>query len=186
MITITNRKDKFIVDEKELKKDKTNLNLVGEDEFCEILMSFVYRKKLFKKSIVKIQKCLSSAGYSRGDILRDYKNRIISENKIVLNDEDYKEVVRIITNLRKHDTRRKKLIINSYAPLIAYECNRYFVLSELDEPDINYIFNDVCCGCLYYLEKRKYRKEILEKAKDILKKEYKVDLDYLFDGGKEE
>ena len=183
MITITNRKETFIVDEKELKKDTTNLNLVSNDEFCEILMSFVYKRKMFKKTILKIQKCLSSAGDSRGDVIKDYNNQIISENEVVLTDEDYDEVVRIITNLRKKDTKIKKLIINSYAPLIAYECNKYFVLSELDEPDIDYIFDEVCCCCLYYSEKQKYKKEILKKAQDILKKEYKVDLDYIFNGG---
>lgn len=183
MITITNRKETFIVDEKELKKDTTNLNLVSNDEFCEILMSFVYKRKMFKKTILKIQKCLSSAGDSRGDVIKDYNNQITSENEVVLTDEDYDEVVRIITNLRKKDTKIKKIIINSYAPLIAYECNKYFVLSELEEPDIDYIFDEVCCCCLYYSEKQKYKKEILKKAQDILKKEYKVNLDYIFNGG---
>ena len=183
MITITNRKEIFKVDEKELKKDTTNLNLVSNDDFCEILMSFVYKKKMFKKTILKIQKCLSSAGDSRGDVIKDYNNQIVSENEVVLTDEDYEEVVRIITNLRKKDTRKKEIIINSYAPLIAYECNKYFVLSELEEPDIDYIFDEVCCCCLYYTEKQKYKKEILKKAQDILKKEYKVNLDYIFNGG---
>ena len=108
MITITNRKETFIVDEKELKKDTTNLNLVSNDEFCEILMSFVYKRKMFKKTILKIQKCLSSAGDSRGDVIKDYNNQITSENEVVLTDEDYDEVVRIITNLRKKDTKIKK------------------------------------------------------------------------------
>lgn len=184
MITITNRKEKYFIDEKELKKEgKNNYNLLDEDEFIEILISFEYKKKLFKKSIVKIQKCLSSAGVSRGDILKEYKNQITSENEVVLNDDDYDEVVRIITNLKKKDTKRKELMINCYAPIIAYECNRYYVLSELDEPDIDYIFDEVCCSCIYFHDKKKYKKQILNKAKEILKKEYNVNLDYIFNGG---
>lgn len=188
MITITNenRKEKMTFNEKDLKKVKKNLNYVGADSFCEIVISFIYGRKKLKKSIIKIQKCLSSSGYSAGDVLKEYENQIISENEIVLKEADYKEVSRIIKNMSKKDTKRKRIIIDSYAMIIAYECNRYFILSELeDEVDIDFIFKYVCCTCLYASEKIKYKREILKRAKEILKDEYKVDLDYVFNGGKE-
>lgn len=184
MITITNRKHKIILDDKYLKRDKGNLNYVGEDPFNEIVISFVYKKKLFKYEIKKVQKCLASAGYSAGDVLKEYQNHIASENEVVLNDDDYKEVAKFIKTLQTKDTKRKGVIINAYANLVAYECYRYFVLSELeDEVDINFIFNSVCSSSLYFSEKRKYKKEIIQKARNILKKEYDVNLDYIFDGG---
>ena len=82
------------------------------------------------------------------------------------------------------DTRRKEIIINSYAPIIAYECNRYFNLSELeDEVDVEFVYDIVCCNCLFYYEKKMYKKEILDKAKEILKTEYNINLDLIFNGG---
>lgn len=48
MITITNKKEKITIDEKDLKKDKGNLNFVGLDRYCEILLSFVFEKSCVK------------------------------------------------------------------------------------------------------------------------------------------
>ena len=45
MITITNGKEKIILQEQELKKDKQNLNFVGVDRYCEIVLSFVFEKR---------------------------------------------------------------------------------------------------------------------------------------------
>ena len=184
MITITNEKESFTVDEKILKRDKRNLNYVGVDDYCEIVMSFFYSRKLLKKGITKIQKCLASSGDTSGDSLKDYNNLKISDNTVVLRDEDYEEVVRLMKNMQEKDTLRKDIVINSFAPIVAYECYRYFKLSELeDEVDIDFVWEYVCCTCLYYKEKIKYKEEILKKAKELLKKEYKVDIDHIFNGG---
>ncbi len=187
MITITNEKDSFTIDEKELKKDKGYLNYVGADDYCEIVLSFVFGRKLFKKKIIKIQKCLASSEDSRGDALKDYKNLKTSNNKVLLSDEDYEEVARLVKNMSEKDTLRKKIVINSFAPIVAYECYRYFKLSELeDEVDMDFIWEYVCCTCLYYKEKIVYKKDILNKAKEILRKEYKIDIDQIFKGGKKD
>ena len=163
MITITNNKDNFTIDEKILMKDNDYFNYVGINDFCEIVMSFVYSKK----GITKIQKCLSSAGNTRGDVLKEYKNLEISKNSVVLNDNDFEEVVRLMKNIRIKDTRKKELIISSFANIIAYECHRYFIVDELeDEVDIDFIFDYVCCDCLYFYEKRKYKKDIFDRHRD--------------------
>ena len=184
MITITNQKSKVIIDDRDLKKDKGNLNYVGVDPFNEIVIAFVFNKKLFKYEIKKVQKCLASAGDSAGDVLKEYQNLIKSDNKVVLNDDDFQEVAKLIKTLHTKDTKRKNVIINTYANLLAYECYRYFELAELDdEVDIDFVFSAVCSNSLYFSEKMKYKKEIIQKARNILKKEYNVNLDYIFDGG---
>lgn len=183
MITITNRKDKIVVDDKYLKKDKKNYMFVGVNRYWEIAIVFVYGRKGFRKTITKIEKSLGSADDSEGDTLKEYLNEIISKNEIVLSDEDYKEVVRLINNLKTKDNHRKAVIIESYSKLIAYECYMNYIMYELDEVSIEDIFRDVCCCCNYDYEKNKYKNEILDSANEILKREYKVNLGYVFDGG---
>ena len=180
-ITITNKKENFTIDEKILMKENDYFNYVGVNDFCEIVMSFVYSKK----GITKIQKCLSSSDNTRGDVLKEYKNLETSNNRVVLNDNDFEEVVRLMKNIRIRDTRKKEIVISSFANIIAYECNRYLIVEELeDEVDLDFIFDYVCCDCLYFYEKRKYKKEILNRVRKICKEEYNFELDEVLKGGK--
>ena len=184
MITITNGKEKFIIDEKKLKKEKNYLNYLGSYDYCEIVMSFVYEKKFFKKSITKIQKCLASAGSSRGDVIKEYVNKGKTENEIVLNENDYKEVERLFKNMSVKDTKRKEVVISAFSIIMAYECYRYIKVSELkNKGDIDFIFDYVCSDSMYYIEKMKYKNAIIKKAKEILKTEYNFDLDEIVGGG---
>lgn len=179
MITITNRKDKIIIDEKDLRNVKGNYYAVRDDWLIEF--EFVIENE----NITMIRKRLGSSDDCSGDILSEYVNKVNSPNKIVLKKKDFDEVLRLFRRFKEEDNCRKKVIIDSYSRLIAYECYLTYSVCELDEVTIEDIYKEICgCYCcVYRYEKFKYKNAILEKAKEVLKKEYKVDLDYVFDGG---
>ena len=179
MITITNKKEKIIIDEKDLKKDKKNLNYLGKDKYCEIVISFVYGTKYFKKGITKIQKCQSSAGSMAGDVIKEYKNQVFNENEIVLNDKDYNEIKFLLKNMNiSLEKQLKEVIVESTAIMMAFEIFRYDRIDDFDyDDDFNVILEYVCCERLYYPEKIKYKNDIIKRAKEVLKEKY--------NGGKE-
>ena len=187
MITITNKKETITLEEKELKKDRKNLNFVGLDRYCEIVLSFVFEKRRFKKGITKIQKCQSSAEYSAGDMIKEYNNEVFSSEEVVLNDKDFKEVKKIIKNMNTPiDDKMKNAIVESVAIMMAFELFKYDSIDDFDyEDDFDFIFEYVCYEDLYYKEKMKYKDEIIERAKEIAKKEYKLDIEKKYNGGKE-
>ena len=186
MITITNKKEKITIDEKDLKKDKGNLNFVGLDRYCEILLSFVFEKKKFKKGITKIQKCQSSAGYSAGDMIKEYNSEVFSSEEVVLNNKDFSEVKRLITTMSTPiDDKLKKAIIESIAIMMAFEIFKYDSIEDFDyNDDFDVIFEYVCCERLYYPLKLKYKSDIIKRALEIVKKEYKIDIEKKYNGGK--
>lgn len=187
MITITNKKEKIIIDDNELKKDKKNLNFVGIDKYCEIVISFIYEKRKFKTGITKIAKCQSSAEYSAGDIIKEYENQVFSKDEVILNDKDFNEIKYLINNMNKSfEPQMKKAIIESVATMMAFEIYRYDRLDDFDyEDDFDLIFEYACCERLYYPEKIKYKKDIIKRAKEIAKSEYKIDVEKKYNGGKE-
>ena len=187
MITITNQKEEITIKDEELKKDKKNLNFVGVDRYCEIVLSFVFEKRKLKKGITKIQKCQSSAGYSAGDMIKEYNNEVFSSEEVVLNDKDFKEVKKLIKNMNTPiDDKMKNAIVESVAIMMAFELFKYDSIDDFDyEDDFDFIFEYVCYEDLYYKEKMKYKDEIIERAKEIAKKEYKLDIEKKYNGGKE-
>ena len=176
MITITNKKEKITIDEKDLKKDKGNLNFVGLDRYCEIILSFVFEKRKFKKGITKIQKCQSSAEYSAGDMIKEYNSEVFSSE----------EVKRLITTMNTPiDDKLKKAIIESIAIMMAFEIFKYDSIEDFDyDDDFDVIFEYVCCERLYYPLKLKYKNDIIKRALEIAKKEYKLDIEKKYNGGK--
>ena len=50
------------------------------------------------------------------------------KKEVVLNDDDYKEVVRLIDNLKTKDKYRETIIIESYSKVIAYECYMNYIM----------------------------------------------------------
>ena len=101
---------------------------VGVNRYWEIAIVFVYGRKGFRKTIAKIEKSLGSASDSEGDTLKEYFNEIVSKKEVVLNDDDYKEVVRLIDNLKTKDKYRETIIIESYSKVIAYECYMNYIM----------------------------------------------------------
>jgi len=185
MIIITNGKEKITLNDDELKNDRNNLNFVGVDKYCEIVLAFVFEKKKSKTGISKIQKCQSSAEYLAGDMIKEYNNKVFSNDEVVLDDKDFNEIKKLIKNMNTSmDLKLKNVIIESIAIMMAFEIFRYDRIDDFDYDDFDVIFEYVCCERLYYSEKIKYKKDIIKRAKEILKEEYKLDLDKKY-GGKE-
>ena len=88
--------------------------------------------------------------------------------------------------LRAGDRHKRNAIVNAYAQLLAYECYTDLIVYELDSINVEYIFKDIYERGYFRNEKDKYKKDIYERTKELLKEEYNVDLDYIFDGGNEE
>lgn len=185
MIIITNNKEKISLDESQLKKDKNKLNFVGVDKYCEIVLSFVLGRRKLKKGITKIQKCQSTSGYGAGDMIKEYSNEVFSKDEIVLNNNDFNEVKKLIKSMNTSlDSKLKEVIIESIAVMMAFEIYRYILIDDFDyKDDFDVIFEYVSCDRLYYSEKLKYKKDIIKKAIELLKEEYNINLDYVLDGG---
>ena len=180
-ITNLNRDDEIILTNKELKKVQDNYNLYVHKEDTDWDIEIIFEKKNDK--IIRIAKQLSSAdGYS-GDLMSEYRNQIKSSNEVVLLQNDYDEVKRLLLKLRDGDKYFKRTIINAYAQLLAYEYYNDTVVYELNDITIMGIYKDMYSDGYYSEERKKYIKDIIEKAKEILKKEYNVNL---IDGGKKD
>ena len=180
MILISDGKRRFTIKDKEIKQFKNNLYFDGINRNSNILLTFNSKGEFLQK----IKKCMpSSSDYVIGDTIKEYKNKIMSANKIIVNNEEYKELLKLYKNMNKKDKYRDKVIIDSYSQLIAYECYNTSLFDEITDDDIDYIYKEVCCCCLYLNEKSKYKKEILTKAFQILKTKYNLDICKIINGG---
>ena len=174
MIVISNGKDSIKINNDDLIFENNKYKLFGNDISKDIILTFIKNKKGF----VKIQKRLQSAEHYDGDVLKEYINKDVSNNKILLDNDDYQEILRYFVNIKKDESIRKNVIINSFSNLIAYECYRWYLFDILEEFDINYIYNSIC-RCNYIYERHKYKTEIIKKVKIRLKNNYNINLDNL-------
>ncbi len=78
----------------------------------------------------------------------------------------------MIKNALDDDLYRKKVIIDSYASMLAYECYLNYVMYKIDDKKVEDIFYELNNYCEYYDERIIYKNEIYEKTKGIIKKEY--------------
>lgn len=180
MIEITNEKECIYIKKKDLKKIRNNYKIIIKNQNICIDLLFVYKKMNDKNIIIRIEKRLKSSGNSNGDLLKTYLNLMESENKVFLCDSDYYEIKRLVTNLQIGDDVRINTIVDCYAYIMAYECYMDYVIEELEEISIGHILKDVTIGYFSSKELTKYKNVIFNKAKEVLKEKYKVNLDSKF------
>ena len=184
MITITNRKDKIILNDDELKIKEGNYYFYKNDFYTNWEIEIIF--SVVDDNIIEIKKSFGSEEVYCEDVLSEYTNQIKSRDKVVLSNNDFNEVKRLLEKLRAGDTHKRNAIVNAYAQLLAYECYTDLIVYELDSINLEYIFKDIYERGYFRTEKDKYKKDIYERTKELLKEEYNVDLDYIFDGGNEE
>ena len=184
MITITNRKDKIILNEDELKIKEGNYFFYKNDFYTNWEIEIIF--SVVDDNISEIKKSFGSADGYCGDVLSEYPNQIKSRDKVVLSNNDFNEVKRLLDKLRAGDRHKRNAIVNAYAQLLAYECYTDLIVYELDSINVEYIFKDIYERGYFRNEKDKYKKDIYERTKELLKEEYNAELDYIFDGGNEE
>ena len=170
MIIISNGKDFIKINSSELKYENNKYKYFNGNENNDVILAFIRNNKGF----LKIQKRLASADGYDGDILKEYNNLDINSNKILLNDNDYKEISCFITNINKIDNIRESMVIDIYSNLIAYECYKWYLFDIIEELNIEYIYESVCCDFNMHVNIKTYKDQILNKAKDIEYKEYKI------------
>lgn len=180
MIVVTNGKDKITFKKEQLQKRDYGYTLFSKHCFLDVELDFILEEDKF----IKILKCFESAEGSHGDVLREYKNRKPDEDVIVLNNRDYTELARLVDNFNNDDVYRKEALIESYSELFAYQCYTNYVLEELEDSKLEYVFSSyVTDTSAYKKEIELYKKEIYERTSKKLKEKYKVDLSYVFLGG---
>lgn len=179
MIVVTNGKEKITFKKDQLQKRGNEYVLQSKNKFLNIELDFIIENNNF----TKILKCFSSA-LERGDILKEYENKITNENKIRLKDSDYYEFANLIKNFENDDSHRKEALIESYSELLAYECYLDYELEDNDDNYVDEIFSEyVHSSSIYRDELILYKFDIYNKANEKLKNKYKVDLSYIFVGG---
>lgn len=176
MIIISNGKDFIKINSSELKYENNKYKYFNGNENNDVILAFIRNTKGF----LKIQKRLASADGYDGDILKEYNNLDIDSNKILLNDNDYKEISCFITNINKIDNIRESMVIDIYSNLIAYECYKWYLFDIIEELNIEYIYESVCCDFNMHVNIKTYKDQILNKAKDILINKYKLSLENIF------
>lgn len=119
-------------------------------------------------------------------MIKEYNSEVFSSEKVVLNDKDFKEVKRLIKNMNTPiDDKQKNAIVESVAIMMAFEIFKYDNIDDFDyEDDFDFIFEYVCYEDLYYSEKIKYKNDIINRAKEIVKRDYKLDIEKKYNGGK--
>lgn len=177
MITITDGKERLILRENMLKKDKRGIIIKPPADYW-------YIELLIEKKRSKILRIIKKFPES-GDEIKYYQNLERKEkNLILLDNDDYDEVKRLYNNMQIVDDNRKSTVIKAVSELFAYECYHNYCLEELDEMNCKDIYTDLELALQGYNECITYKDEIWERTKDILKKDYKVNLDDKFEGGR--
>lgn len=180
MIVISNGKEKIGIKEKELKKERNYYKIILENDYICVNLFFKLKNNNGVITIKQIEKRLLSSGDNAGDLEKVYPNMIDSNNKILLSNNDYSEVKRLYEKLKTPDDDRVDTIIGCYSNLMAYECYMAFVVEELREVKVEHIFKDTNCDWFSNQELKKYKNNIYDKTKNILKEKYKVNLDAKF------
>lgn len=179
MIVVSNGKEKITLKKGQLQKRENEYVLQSKNKFLNIELDFIIENNNF----TKILKCYSSA-VERGDILKEYENKITNENEIRLKNSDYYEFVNLIKNFENDDSYRKEALIETYSELLAYECFVEYVLEDVDDVDVEEIFGEYIHSTSPYRDELiSYKYDIYSKANEKLKNKYKVDLSYVFVGG---
>lgn len=180
MIVISNGKEKISIKEKELKKERNYYKIILENNYICVNLFFKLKNNNGVITIKQIEKRLLSSGDNAGDLEKVYPNLIDSNNKILLSNNDYSEVKRLYEKLKTPDDDRVNTIIGCYSNLMAYECYMTFVVEELREVRVEHIFKDTNYDWFSSQELKKYKNNIYDKTKNILKEKYKVNLDAKF------
>lgn len=179
MIVVSNGKEKITLKKGQLQKRENEYVLQSKNKFLNIELDFIIENNSF----TKILKCYSSA-VERGDILKEYENKITNENEIRLKNSDYYEFANLIKNFNNDDSYRKEALIETYSELLAYECFVEYVLEDVDDVDVEEIFVEYIHSTSPYRDELiSYKYDIYSKANEKLKNKYKVDLSYVFVGG---
>ena len=169
MITITDGNEKFVIRNNELWQRVENLEGKATKlkyEYWSIELLFTEKEDGYYDKIVKC--------YPSGDsYLEVYVNKDLTrKNEILLSNKDYKIVKKIWDNMNIDNDYRKEAIIDIAARIFGYECYQNYVLELDDKVKLDEIFRDcVRVGYPY----KKYKKEIYNKAKQILKDVYGVE-----------
>lgn len=117
-----------------------------------------------------------------GDVVKIYKIIKNSNNKIFLTKDDYKEINLIYQNMQLDDSKRENAIIKSVSELFAYECYQNYFLEDTVEKDPNVVYLGLEFALAEYV-RYKYKKEVWKRTKDILKQDYKINLDKILNEG---
>ena len=176
MIKKTDGEKHFIIKESELWN--RNKDLIGKATklkypYWAIELLFIEEEDGIYQKIVKC--------YPDGD---DYLNKYVNLDKtkkdyILLNKKDYQEVEMMYLNMNAKKDYKKEMLIEVGSQIYSYEYYQHFILElgtreEMSEEEIYALYvENVFSGI------SKYKKEILEKAKEKLKDIYKVNVDYL-------
>lgn len=170
MITITNGSEYFVIRKDQLQyRDDDLKGLETKLKYDYWMVELLFIPKLLNKNKFKgIVKCRPGGDYC----LEAYKNLSPKkENEILLSESDYKEVKLVWDNMNVEKDYRKEAIIESYAIRLSYECYQNFILELDTEPPIDDIFYEFAEIPRHY---DKYKEEILERAREILRDKYNV------------
>lgn len=180
MIIISDGKEKISIKEKELKKERNYYKIILKNDYICVNLFLKLKNNNGVITIKQIEKRLLSSSDNAGDLEKVYPNLIESNNKVLLSNEDYLEVKRLYEKLKTTDEDRVNTIIDCYSNMMAYECYMAFIVEELGEVRVEHIFKDTNCDWFSSQELKKYKNNIYDKTKNILKEKYKVNLDANF------
>lgn len=169
MITITNGKDEFIIRTNELWYRNDELKGVAtklKHQYWSVELLFTEDEKGHCDKIVKC--------YPGGDsYLKIYPNKdTTKKNRILLSKKHYAEVKQIWENMNIEEDIKKDAMLDVVARIFSYECYQNYILELDSRVSLNEIFRD--CIQINYPYK-KYKKEIYQRSKVILKEIYGVD-----------
>ena len=213
LVDLIKKKDKEIkqyqVDIRILNEEKSKLYedntkmYTNLDKFQKYIMKLIKENKNLSKNMnkypninnqsqIKEIKTLNESEVNEDDISKnnfkeinlDFLNKI--EDKMKNNNTLENKDNELIDNERDIKINKKKE-------------KKYFKINEISNKEneslnsntninnnkIDFIFEYVCYEDLYYKEKIKYKDDIIKRAKEIAKKDYKLDIEKKYNGGKE-
>lgn len=168
MITITNGIEQMTIREEVTKKVERGVRVSPNKYYCNIELLLEGECDSFQRVIKKLPP-------DSGDELKSYYNLNTDlKNEILLSNNDFIEVKRLYDNMMLDDEIRKEELILAAATLFAYECYKNYYLEELYEVSSKEIFDEIIMGLSEYKELKNYKKEIYNKAREILKNKYRI------------
>ena len=171
MITITDGKEKFVIESQQLWKRKSYFRGLATKlkyDYWGIELLFVKRGFNTYKKIIKC--------FPDGDnILKSYKNLDKNrKNTILLSNSDYREVKTIFDNMNGDKDYKKEAMIEVGAMLLSYEYYQNYILELDSEDSIDSLFDTYLKMNNYNYER--YKVEIYARTFEILKEKYDVDI----------